>query len=140
MTLLQVRISDGVNTAGIDTSSTFAETAAMIRLSDASTLRKCDQGGRSAMYVTFLGDMSSLNTSSFHTARPSLSHTLVGIDFPIGGWGRGFMGKATLPKGPAETSSSAPLRIPMKNLRRAPNVLESKSTRAPLLRLPPCFS
>jgi hypothetical protein len=31
---------------------------------------------------------------------------------------------------------SAPLRIPRKNLRKAPNVVESKSTRAPLPKIP----
>jgi hypothetical protein len=79
---------------------------------------------------TFLGNTSS--TSSFHTAKASLSHTLMGIYLPNGGRGKGFVLKATLPKVPAKTTSSAPLRIPRKNLRKAPNVVESKSSGAPL--------
>jgi hypothetical protein len=66
----------------------------------------------------------------------SLSHTLVGIDLPNGGQGKGFMRKATLPKVLAETTLSAPLRIPRKNLRKALNVVESKSTGAPLPKVP----
>jgi uncharacterized small protein (DUF1192 family) len=66
----------------------------------------------------------------------SLSHTLVGIDLPNGGRGKGFMRKATLPKVLVETTSSAPLRIPRKNLRKASNVVESKSTGEPLPKVP----
>jgi hypothetical protein len=95
-------------------------------------------GGPSKRPATTLSSStSSHNTSSIQTAMPSLSHTLVGIDLPNGGCGKGLMRKATLPKGPAETSSSAPLRIPRKNLRRAPNVFESKSEiGAPLPKTP----
>jgi hypothetical protein len=37
---------------------------------------------------------SSTMTSSFHTTRASLSHTLVGVDMPNGGRGKGFIRKA----------------------------------------------
>jgi hypothetical protein len=85
-----------------------------------------DIGGPSKCPASTLSSgTSSLNNSSFHTATMSLSHTLVGIYLPNGGWGKGFMRKATLPKVPAETTSSAPLRILRKNLRKAPNVVES---------------
>jgi hypothetical protein len=47
---------------------------------------------------TLSGGTSSINTSSFHTTRTSLSHTLVGIDLPNRGRGKGFMRKATLLK------------------------------------------
>jgi hypothetical protein len=80
--------------------------------------------------LTLSGNTSS--TPSFHIAKASLSHTLVGIDLPNDGRGKGFMRKATLPKVPTNTTSSAPLRIPRKNLRKAPNVVESKSSGAPL--------
>jgi uncharacterized small protein (DUF1192 family) len=60
----------------------------------------------------------------------------VGIDLPNGGGGKGFIRKATLPKVPAETTTSAPIRIPRKNLRKAPNVVESKSFGAPLPKVP----
>jgi hypothetical protein len=94
-------------------------------------------GPSKCLATTLSGSTSSRNTSSVQIARPSLSHTLVGIDLPNGGCGKGLMQKATLPKGPAETSSSAPLRIPRQNLRRAPNVFERKSeTGAPLPKTP----
>jgi hypothetical protein len=38
---------------------------------------------------------SSTTTSSFHTAWAILTHTLVGVDMPNGGRGKGFIRKAT---------------------------------------------
>jgi hypothetical protein len=64
-----------------------------------------DIGGPSKRLAsTLAGGTSSINTSSFHTTRTSLSHTLVGIDLPNGGRGKGFMRKATLPKVLVETT------------------------------------
>jgi hypothetical protein len=88
-------------------------------------------GGPSKRLASMLSGNTS-STSSFHTTKASLSHTLVGIDLPNGGRGKGFMRRATLLKVLAKTTSSAPLRIPRKNLRKALNVVESKSWGEPL--------
>jgi hypothetical protein len=72
-----------------------------------------DIGGPSKRPASMLlGNMSS--TSSFHTAKASLPHTLVGIDLPNRERGKGFVHKATLPKVLAKKTSSAPIRIPRK--------------------------
>jgi hypothetical protein len=86
---------------------------------------------------TLAGGTSSINTSSFHTTRMSLSHTLVGIDLPNGGRGKGFMRKATLPKALVETTSSAPLRIPRKNLGRPRMLLRASQLGHLSLKSPP---
>jgi hypothetical protein len=67
---------------------------------------------------------SSTMTSSFHTTRASLSHILVGVDMPNWGRGKGFVQKVA-PKTSAGSTSSTPLRIPRKNPRKAPDVVDS---------------
>jgi hypothetical protein len=67
---------------------------------------------------------SSTMTLSFHTAWASLSHTLVGVDMPNRGRGKGFVWKVAS-KTSTGSTSSAPLRIPRKNPRKAPDVVDS---------------
>jgi hypothetical protein len=73
----------------------------------------------------------------------------VGIDFPNGGRGKGLMRKPTkapVPKpvstgkGPAKTSSGAPLRILRQNSKKALGVFESGSKSGPSLPKAPTLS
>ena len=64
------------------------------------------------------GNTVSHASLSFHTARPSLSYTIVGVQKSDGGYGKGLMrklGKKSVskpaPSGKESESSSAPLRI-----------------------------
>jgi hypothetical protein len=86
-------------------------------------------GPRKHLASTLSG--STASTPSFHTAKACLSHTLVGIDLPNRGRGKGFVRKAALPRTSVGTTTSAPLRIPRKNPMKAPNMVESSEAPAP---------
>lgn len=72
------------------------------------------------------------STSCYHTTSDVPSHILVGVDRSNGGRGKGFIRNPD--KVPASksigTSSGALLRIPRRNAKKAPNVVESESVRA----------